>query len=274
MTLQEIQTLSLRMMEDIHAFCVSNGIRYSLAYGSLIGAVRHHGFIPWDDDIDIMMSRPDFETFSRDYKSHNGFVLSSVYSTNTYMNYTRVYDSSTIVISPAVPSKHEVGVWIDVYPIDGIPDNDAARNDQFQRLRKYTSLIIRWRRALYKIRHGSFFQRIRSCVVLLSLRFLNRWESYQIWHDKVISICRENTFGETKRCSSLVCFDANKKNRQEVFLTSDFDRYELIQFEDHHFYIVSEYDHVLRTVFGDYMQLPPKEERISHVIHNWGFYWK
>ena len=79
MTLQEIQTVNLELMKDIHAFCVKNNIHYSLAYGSLIGAVRHKGFIPWDDDIDIMMPRPDFERFSHEYKSEKGYRLSSVY---------------------------------------------------------------------------------------------------------------------------------------------------------------------------------------------------
>ena len=97
MTLQEVQAINLEMMEEIHLFCVRNNIRYSLAYGSLIGAVRHEGFIPWDDDIDIMMPRPDFEVFSRSFQSQKGFILSSVYSNETYVNYTRVYDNRTIV---------------------------------------------------------------------------------------------------------------------------------------------------------------------------------
>ena len=274
LTLTEIQTIGLEIMGDIHSFCIENGIRYSLTYGSLIGAIRHKGFIPWDDDIDIMMPRPDFDVFSKSYRSKKGYILSSVYSDDTYMNYTRVYDTSTIVISPAKPSKHKVGVWIDVYPIDAIPDEVSAQVDQFQRLRRYTGLVMRWRRALYKISCGNVFQRLRSCIVLLSLRLKNNGESFPYWHNRIISICKENVFGTTKRCSSLVCFDANKKNRQEVFLTSDFENYRLIDFEDKTFYIVSEYDHILRTIFGDYMQLPPVEERVSHVINSWGFYWK
>ena len=145
MTLQEIQQVNLEMMKDIHAFCVKNGIHYSLAYGSLIGAIRHKGFIPWDDDIDIMMPRPDFERFSREYKSENGFWLSSVYGDDTYVNYTRVYDDRTLVICPAKAGKKETGVWIDIYPIDGISDNAEESREQFQRIRGYTKLVMKWR---------------------------------------------------------------------------------------------------------------------------------
>ena len=94
MTLDEIQAVNLEIMKEIHVFCVNNHINYSLAYGSLIGAIRHKGFIPWDDDIDIMMPHQDYELFSKTFKSSKGYELLSVYSNETYVNYTR----STIVI--------------------------------------------------------------------------------------------------------------------------------------------------------------------------------
>ena len=67
LTLKEIQSVNLEIMKDIHAFCVLNGIHYSLAYGSLLGAIRHQGFIPWDDDMDIMMPRPDYKRMLNEY---------------------------------------------------------------------------------------------------------------------------------------------------------------------------------------------------------------
>ena len=274
MTLQEIQSVNLEIMKDIHTFCVDNGIRYSLAYGSLLGAIRHKGFIPWDDDIDIMMPRPDFDLFSKTFKSRKGFELSSVYGDDTYVNYTRVYDCNTVVISPAKQAKHPVGIWVDVFPIDAISDDASEQKSQFDRIRHYTYLIMRYRFALRDLEESSLKKRIRGCLRIVKLIFENGGLFFQKWHNRVISLCNQFTFGETRYCSSLVCVEANAKNRQEVFQTSDFEHYRLMPFESESFYVIDAYDDFLTTVFGDYMQLPPEEKRVSHVMKKWSFYRK
>lgn len=92
--LKQIQSILLRILKDFSAVCEKHGFYYSLCGGSALGAVRHKGFIPWDDDIDIMMPHQDYELFSKTFKSSKGYELLSVYSNETYVNYTR----STIVI--------------------------------------------------------------------------------------------------------------------------------------------------------------------------------
>jgi lipopolysaccharide cholinephosphotransferase len=68
--------------------------------------------------------------------------------------------------------------------------------------------------------------------------------------------------------------EANRDNKQEIFLTNDFLGFQLLPFEDQQFYVASGYDHILTVIFGDYMKIPPKEKQVSHIIHKWGFYWK
>ena len=274
MTLDEIQAVNLEIMKEIHVFCVNNHINYSLAYGSLIGAIRHKGFIPWDDDIDIMMPHQDYELFSKTFKSSKGYELLSVYSNETYVNYTRVYDCHTIVKCPAKQCKHDVGIWVDVFPIDAIPDSQPEQKRQFDSLRHYTSLIMRYRVALRNLEENSFKRRFRGCLQITKLFLQNGGVFFKYWHNKVISICNQYCFGKTKYCSSLVCVEANTYNKQEVFLTSDFEHFSIVPFEDTSFYVVAAYDRVLHTIFGDYMQLPPKEKRVSHVLKKWSFYWK
>lgn len=273
MTLAEIQQVNLELMRDIHSFCVKNGIRYSLAYGSLIGAVRHKGFIPWDDDIDIMMPRPDFERFSSMYQSKEGYILSSVYDEDSYINYTRVYDYRTIVKCPVKPSKHDIGVWIDVYPLDGISDDDVISKEQFQRLRTHTRNVMKWRKCLIDIKQKKSSKRIRILLRMIKLRILNKG-SINSWRKKICGICKEYEFGKTTRCSSLVCVEANRNNKQEVFQTKDFIDYQLVPFETEQFFIIKAYDHILTTIFGDYMKIPPKDKQVSHILHQWKFYWK
>ena len=273
MTLQEIQQVNLEMMKDIHAFCVKNGIRYSLAYGSLIGAIRHKGFIPWDDDIDIMMPRPDFERFSQEYKSEKGFRLSSVYDNDTYVNYTRVYDNRTLVICPAKANKKEAGVWIDIYPIDGISDDVEESKRQFQRLRNYTGVVMKWRMNLHALTMKSIRMKIRAAIRLPQLRVTHKG-GFPFWHQQICNICKEYPFGSTKRCSSLVCMEANRDNKQEIFPTEDFSDYMLLPFEDQQFYVASGYDNILTVIFGDYMKIPPKEKQVSHLFLQWKFFWR
>ncbi len=75
LTLSDVKAVSLDILKDVHEFCIAHDIKYSLAYGTLIGAIRHKGFIPWDDDIDIVMPRPDFERFFKEYKSEKGIIV-------------------------------------------------------------------------------------------------------------------------------------------------------------------------------------------------------
>ena len=135
-------------------------------------------------------------------------------------------------------------------------------------------MIMRYRRILCNLFFRNIKYKLLGCLQLAKLFIETRGIPFSKWHGQVIEICKENSFGETEKCSSLVCVEANLKNKQEVFLTSDFQDYQLVPFEDSQFYIIKAYDRVLTTVFGDYMQIPPVEKRISHVLKNWTFLWK
>ena len=103
MTTTDIQQVSLDILKDVHSFCQKEGIKYSLAYGTLIGAIRHKGFIPWDDDVDIMMTRPEYERFIRAYKSSNGYELLPE-GKDSMIAMARVYDrQKTQVLMPSSP---------------------------------------------------------------------------------------------------------------------------------------------------------------------------
>lgn len=81
-TTHELRKIQIEILKSIHNYCQENNLRYSLAYGTLLGAVRHKGFIPWDDDIDIMMPRPDYEQFLKGYRGYNEFYQVQDYCTD------------------------------------------------------------------------------------------------------------------------------------------------------------------------------------------------
>ena len=127
MTLKEVQQVCLEILKDVHEFCVKNKIRYSLSGGSLLGAIRHNGFIPWDDDVDIQIPRPDYDRFIHIYKSSKGYRLFSREidgGENVRIRLTKICEMTHTYVDngPYQWIDKEVGVGIDVIPVDGAPN--------------------------------------------------------------------------------------------------------------------------------------------------------
>lgn len=100
MTLKEIQNVSLDILKDLHKFCVENNINYTLCGGTLLGAIRHNGFIPWDDDVDVAMPRPDYERFIKEFHSEKGYILKArgASDDDTFMAYARICDIEKTIV--------------------------------------------------------------------------------------------------------------------------------------------------------------------------------
>ena len=119
--LKELRDLQLDILQNVHDFCVAHGIHYSLAYGTLLGAIRHKGYIPWDDDIDIAMLRPDYEKFMREYKDEVYRFCECRLDKDIHIGFGKVEDTRTIIIEAG--NTKNLGVTIDVFPIDDLCDS-------------------------------------------------------------------------------------------------------------------------------------------------------
>ena len=269
MTTREVQMVSLDILKDVHEFCVENDIKYSLFSGTLIGAIRHKGFIPWDDDLDIALPRPEYEKFIRTYQSKKGYKLYARerQGNDVMISYARVCEmEKTFVDDSVYPwTSEKKGVWIDIFPLDGADSNYDKAVLRCDRIFKvwYQTIRVRYSRVSFKNRKG-LYHKFR----LIFTKALYSWQDYIF--DKHISMCKEIPFEKAEYYSHYAW--AGFKMR-EYYKTSAFSSYVLKPFEDGEFFVMQDFDGALRAKYGDYMQLPPVEERESrHTINK--YYWR
>ena len=275
--IKDIQKISLDILTQVHSFCVHHQIRYSLMYGTLIGAIRHKGFIPWDDDIDIIMPRPDYELFCRSFQAEGLGVVPETDS-RSYISFCRVCDTLHTKCSTDLPfaKKYSWGVWIDVFPVDGVSDDKSVFEREANEMTKLWEKQIILRRSLPSLRriyedslkNDKVDNKFKNILIfalmkcsLLAPRSLKKIK--KSLRQKASSI----PFGSTEHWSQLACLDDPTHDYQ---LVEDFKTVSLMPFEDKEFLVMNGFDRVLKNIYGDYMALPPEDQRISHSDT---FYW-
>ena len=265
MTLREVQLFALEILKDVHEFCVANNIRYSIAYGTLIGAIRHKGFIPWDDDIDIVMPRPDYERFCKTFKSSKGFYLFSPLNGDCYFNYSRVCDlDKTYVHSAAWCKESPTGMWIDIFPLDGV-DIKQNRDVEGQILKGIGAKRNASRMPLDKWSRPMPLN-YRFKVIVKKILYFNTNNKKIVYdYEKLIT---KSDYNVESYCGNKSLTTYWKK---DFYPKSYFESYTEVEFEGQKFMATSEYDKYLRQIYGDYMQLPPEEKRVRHPQQ---MYWR
>lgn len=257
--IDEIKDIQLSILKDVHTFCMENGIDYSLAHGTLLGAVRHKGFIPWDDDIDICLLEKDYERFMNSFSHPYLKALSLEKDYNWPYPYGKVYDSRTVIREDA-DITYDLGVNIDVFPIYHYPDN--AFRAMILRLRLF---VLSWIHNIKLIRLSKK-RGILKNVVLSILKVLCLPFSFLSVNSRIRKLCLEvnqtpsSRLFET-RTSQTVVYDADM-----------FESFELMDFENNKFCAMKGWHGYLSRRNGDYMILPPKNKQVSH--HNITAIWK
>ena len=257
LTQQEIKDISLDILIDVASFCDRNNITYFLACGTLLGAIRHKGFIPWDDDIDIMMPRPDYNKF---LDSYNGKYNVLKPSDGRYY-YAKVYDSNTVKIEPMIDYKKYdyLGIDIDIFPLDGIVNDDLI----IDRLHKKSKIL----ETLLRLSNQPIFYRKNP------IKCVNRIIPRLFGSKNLIKLIEKNAQTYKYDESEYVIRMRNTPNGFTGALSKDVYLPPIKkEFEGNLFNVPNDYDKWLTTFYGNYMELPPVEKRKAH--HNTKCYQK
>lgn len=265
LTLNELQQFEMEILEDVHDFCLNNNIRYSLYGGTAIGAVRHSGFIPWDDDIDIVMPRGDYERFCKMYSSKRFQLSERRGDRNTWLGFARVFDNKRTTYKSNCPwHRKAYGVWIDIFPADGYDSKDMNLYNDCVILRRKTVKA----RHLYRgfdLSDGFVFN-----MRLLVKKVLYNKIAVGKMIDRLIDKSMTYKFGEKDSWAVLCC----PYDKRTIHPIDSFNEVELVKFENDTFFLLKGYDTMLKNVYGDYMQLPPVEKRVPPMKMSDRFYWK
>ena len=259
LTPNEGKSIQISILSYFHDFCIRNSLRYYLYFGTLIGAIRHHGYIPWDDDIDIIMPREDYEKMIRlmGDESHIQFGLVEFRCQKEYyLPFAKIVSKNTILKERVIPD-YDIGVYIDIFPLDKLPSSLLhAKAIRFEN-KVFTRLL---QLKVYPKHSNKFVPRdiIRWLIKPVPIQALLR-----IIHKNSIRYAGDKN---TNYVSNIVW----PTYKNEILLDEWFSGTELADFEGYHFNIPKDYDKILRSLYGDYMKLPPVESRVNkHHFNAW-----
>ena len=251
-TLREHQLALLQMLHEIDRVCRKYDITYMLFAGTALGAVRHSGFVPWDDDLDIIMLRPEYERFlalAADELDSTVYYLQREFSEHWPMFFTKLRKNDTACIEryiPRDPLTHQ-GVYIDIFPCDNLSDIPAKRKRQFLA----SKIVIT--KSLY--RRGYLTNSLSKKLAMQLSHCLPQEALWAYVVDKA----------ETGSQMVHSFFGASSRYEKSIYPREWFTETVLLPFEDGEFPVSAHYDELLTTLYGDYMTPTPVEKRGQKV---------
>lgn len=249
---EEIKKIQVGILKEVASFCEDHHIKYSLAYGTLLGAVRHGGFIPWDDDIDIMMPRNDYERFVTEYRSDIFKVYNCKLSPKYDYVATKISDERTVCVEN-IRATHEIGINVDLFPIDNLPFSYKEFCRMCRKINLYQNIYLvktvrfsnkrRWYKNITLVLFSTLFTLVPNRYVLKSI-------------DRLSSLNEKEITGKAGCLISIY-------NIREFFGEEVFQSYIKLPFENCLFYVIKDYHQYLTRIYGSYMTMPPREKRVS-----------
>ena len=239
---EKLKRIQLEILNEFHNFCIANDIKYSLSGGTLLGAIRHKGYIPWDDDIDVMMTREEYNRFLNIYNSKN-FFLENINKDQDYrLPFSKLMKKNTEYVEVGTENQnYEKCIFIDIFPIDCIS------NKWYLYCKTFILSTILW--ILY--RKNEFSKKNILIGKIINIVFKNR----VFWikkFTKEIENIKGDYYAELNYGGRYIAKFCSK---------SEFENYILTPFEGEQYLIIKNFDCYLKRYYNDYMKLPPLEMR-------------
>lgn len=244
-SVEQHQAVLLELLKEFDRVCKKHGIKYFLFAGSALGAVRHQGFIPWDDDLDVALFRQDYEKLMRlpATEWNNAYYFQREFSQHWPMFFSKLRKNNTTCLEKYHPKDKQIhqGIYIDVFPIDGAYANPILRKVQY-----YASRVVV---AKALDRRGYETDSKKKKIVMVLCRMLPMKPFLRMVKKQ----------GETELVHSFL--GATSSYQKGIYRRQWLEKSVMMDFEDGKFPVPGDHDAILRTMYGDYMRLPDENQR-------------
>jgi len=256
MNIECIHSSLLNILKYIDYVCKENNITYFLSGGSALGAIRHKGFIPWDDDADIMMARKDYLRFIEvmSKQKNNCYQVGSVYNVKNWsLAQTRIWDTSTEIVCENL-EEAAMGIFVDVFPLDGLPKSIDKTKHFYKKIKIFH--VLRNSSIRKRLKEDEKYHIVKKIMgPIAKIIGVYRIAKY------IDRIAQKRAYDESEYVGVAILYHYMEK---EHFKRSAFQNVIYLPFEDIELPVPVGYDHYLSSLYGDYMKLPPENQRNSN----------
>ncbi len=268
--LEELHQIELDMLKEIDRICRRENIQYYLAGGTLLGAVRHKGFIPWDDDIDIAMARDEYERFLKVMKKERHpylKIFAMEFDKEYQYTFAKVVDTRTRLIEEIGKDLPDMGVFIDIFPIDGMGNDRKKAMRRMMKIIRLRSRIIEAALKEDEIKNKEL--NLKNKIIKETANFIIKLLGIRRCYFMLLRYVKKMDFRTSYWIASAV---GGAGIERELVERKCFDELIEMEFEGSMFYAPAGYDRYLKNLYGDYMKLPPESERTTP--HRGRIWWK
>lgn len=261
----EVKKTIFEILLEFQKICDRYQIHCYLCGGTLLGAVRHHGFIPWDDDIDVCVSRPDYDRLRKLNQETNVFPphLKLVCYEDGSLSYPfmKLLDTRTRIEREYLNDDSSDCLWIDIFPVDGLPDDEKENALLYQKADKARKFFM-----VGKAKAGTGKTKLKSAAKMVAVPVVKMLGTKR-FAEKIIHIAMQNPYGKTDHVGILTWGLYGPGERME---RADFEQSAVVSFEGKEFSTMSCWKQYLTNLYGaDFMQLPPESKRVTHDMKVW-----